>query len=910
VKRQTYHWIDDGVRVVTGLVEWLLLPLWAALYIAGLVHLIGLERAPVWVWITLAPLLYLAWLVTYLALCAVEMTFLRLFYTKPRRFNQLEQGGFTINMLLTLKLYGRLFFINSLPLIPALWRTPLFGWLVFRAYGTSVHIGRGSLIIGEILDPDLTHVGEDCILGMNSRLVAHSVTRLPEGLLVFQSAPIRVGKYSTISGNTLVELGATIGENCLIEPFSRVAAFTVIPDGEVWGGNPAVYRCKRDPAPNDQLPSVSAAHPSPQTGPDDPSDPLPALVAHALGLPPEKMGAFTGSSDCPAWDSLGKMAIAAALHQRFQIRLSPEETFSLDSMAQVRRVCERSRRPTLPDQNLINGQPDWLPLQDPVLAARHLLEHPPAVPVSSPTQQVAVAATFVAQPLAPSLTSWCAAFGIRAGVEFAPFNQVVQSLLDPEGPFHRHRAVLPVILARPEDFPGGWESMQLLLEAIRKAAPAFTGTLLVADLPPALFPGRPDMDELRSKWQQALSEIPSIQILEFSRIVREIGETASRDPALAEAASAPFSPEVYHHLGINIARKVRAMHVAPKKVIALDGDGTLWDGVLGEDGPDGIRVGPDFLAFQKKLASLHERGVILVLVSKNDPEDVWDLLDRHPEMVLHRKHFAAARINWLPKSENLRSLAEELNLGLESVAFFDDNPAERLEVEAHASEVAVVPLLRPGTSFATALDHLWLFDGAGETSEDLLRNRRSERHPDLRGSAGNAADLGSYLQALELVVEVRRALPEDLPRLAQLSLKTNQFHTTLKRYTLPELHSMAGSHDLWSVHVRDKYGDYGQMGGAVGRLEDSIYLLDAVFVSCRVLGRGVEDALLHALARVAVENSARALVAPFRTGTRNQPARLFLERTGFVEGGAEAYERKVRPVPALPAHLALNFQLL
>jgi FkbH-like protein len=893
---------------VTGLVEWLLLPLWAALYIAGLVHLTGLDRAPVWVWITLAPLLYLAWLVTYLALCAVEMTFWKYFYTKPRRFNQLEQGGFTINMLLTLKLYGRLFFINSLPLIPALWRTPLFGWLVFRAYGTSVHIGRGSLIIGEILDPDLTHVGEDCILGMNSRLVAHSVTRLHGGHLVFQSAPIHVGKCSTISGNTLVELGATIGENCLIEPFSRVAAFTVIPDGEVWGGNPAVFRHKRERSPDVPLPSVTAS-PPPQSALDDRSDPLPALIAHALGLPAENIGPSSGSSNCPAWDSLGKMAIAAALHQRFHIRLTPEETFSLDSLAQIRAVCERSLLPMLPEQKGTNGHPDWLPLQDPVLAARHLLEHPPALPVSSPAQQVAVAATFVAQPLAPSLTSWCAAFGIRAGVEFAPFNQVVQSLLDPEGPFQRNRAVLPVILARPEDFPGGWESMQLLLEAVRKAAPAYSGTLWVADLPPALFPGRADMDELRGRWQQALSDIPGIRILEFSRIIREIGETASRDRALAEAASAPFSPEVYNLLGIEIARKVRALHVAPKKVIALDGDGTLWEGVLGEDGPDGIRVGPDFRAFQKKLSHLRERGVMLVLVSKNHPEDVWNLLDQHPDTVLRRKDFAASRINWLPKSENLRSLAEEMNLGLESIAFFDDNPAERLEVEANASEVAVVPLLRAGASFATALDHLWLFDGAGETAEDLLRSQRSEQSPVLRDPGGNTADLGAYLQALELVVEVRRARPEDLPRLAQLSLKTNQFHTTLRRYTLPELHGMADRHDLWTLHVRDKFGDYGQMGGAVGRLQDSSYVLESVFLSCRVLGRGIEDALIHMVARAAEKGKARRLVVRFQAGPRNQPAHLFLQRAAFLENGGGTFERDIPPVPALPAHLTLTHNL-
>ena len=892
---QTRQILQNGIQISNALGEALFYPAIAALGIAGLAWVAGLQNTHPVFWAFFLPGIYLAWLTLYLSLCALETALLGLVYTKPRRFDERESGTYTLPMLIALKHYNRAYLVFSLPLVYFLKQTPFFSWLIMRSFATKTHVGNDVLLLGFMADPDITFVGSHTILGDSTRIIAHNLTWTPEGKVVFQTAPILIGEHCTIGGDSLIEVGVHIGDRTIIEPYSHVTAFTRIPSDEVWGGSPAVFIRKRGTENNpDPLPCHTM---------EGPVDGLLPLIAHALALPESAVTASTSAADCPAWDSLGKMAIVAALHDRFGIRLDPQDVFRLDSVAAVQQAIRRCATDPGSGHGIPHTDPDFLPLQDPAAATTYLSQIQPVADPRGPEVRVVVASTFVAHPLSPAAKLWSAAWGINAVVDFADFNQVPQTLLSPDSPFHQNRTGLNVVLVRPEDLPGGQPEAEPILAAIRTFAGHTTGTLLVSDLPPTLYPGHPDPTTLTTWWRNELSQIPGVLILDFSGIISDLGRAASRDVKMAEAASAPFSPAVYQRLGIALARAARALHTPPRKVIALDGDGTLWRGVVGEDGPDGIEVAPEFRRFQETLAELQRRGILLALVSKNEPGDVRRVFEKNPGMVLRWEDFSATRINWRPKSENLRELAAELNLGTDALVFVDDNPAERLEVGANCPEVAVVPLPSDPALFAETLGRLWLFDGAGTTPEDRAR-KDYMRHDSLRREAREKTnDLQSYLRGLELVVEIRQAGPGDWDRVSQLSLKTNQFNFSLKRYPLPELRAAAETREIWTLSMRDKFGDYGLVGGAVGALSTPGYILDAVFVSCRALGRGAEEVLLHGIAKHAQKLGAGKLVAAFKEGPRNHPAGDFLAKQGFQAENPGLFARELGELPPYPAHL-------
>lgn len=867
------------------LLDCLAYPLLSSGLLGWLCGFTPLAGAPPQVWLMLAPLLYFIWLIVLLVICTVDTTVVSFFYEKPRRY--VEQGSdFRTRMhyLLSIRLYMRHSILHSLPLVTTLTRIRFLRWLAFRAMSPSVHWQDVSLVIPSITDPDITFIESHVVLGDATRLVAHSYTRLADGRGTYVTAPIRLKTRCIIGGSCLIEPGVTVGEDAMLEPCSRVPAFTQIAPGEVWGGNPAVFRRRRDEAPE-----VSAV----ETPASTPSD-LIALVAQALGLPPQHITAESSAATIREWDSLGMMAIAAALHSRFGLSLAAEQMFKLRSVSAIQSVLAPTGLQTNAEEKV---EPDFLPLMAPAAATTLLSRQNEACHANAPRITVAIAASFVAEPLAPTLRLWSRALGFEVETQFASFNQIPQTLLTPGSEFHRNTTGINVVLTRPEDLPGGQTEAAPLIAALKSFAAQHSGLLLVADLPP-----KAGCEALCAWWREQIAAIPGVRVLDFAALVAELGYEAAHDRAMAEAASTPYSQALYQRLGIALARVVRATRVAAKKVIAVDADGTLWQGIVGEDGVEGVSVPPAFAAFQEKLAALRARGVLLVLASKNAEEDVWRVLAENPGMKLQREDFTKARINWQPKSANLREMAAELGLGLDSFVFIDDNPAERLEVAAHCPQVTILP--GAPEQFASTLERLWLFDGAGESREDAARAQFQQQDAARQAASESGGDLQTYLKSLELEVAIHPASADDLPRLSQLSLKTNQFNTSLQRLALPELRAMAQTHDVWAVSARDKFGDYGLIGGVVADRAAEVRTLPVFFMSCRALGRGVEAALLHVLAKHACEAGAALLRVPFTHGPRNEPAGAFLTKSGFLEKDG-VFELSLARLPPLPEHLRL-----
>jgi FkbH-like protein len=863
-----------------------------------------------------SPLLYFGWLILYLLLAALETSFVARRFVRPARYHQSRDGWFDFHFATCFVLYTRSFILSSLPLVSYLMQLPLFNRLVLRAFSPRISMGKDVWIAGYIHDPDATIIGTGVIIGAHSRIIAHSMLRTPDGDFYYQSAPVILGNYCVVGGSAQIEMGAKIGEGSIIEPFSHVLPFTIVPPGQIWGGNPAVFRTQRDR-------SAAAAPGSATASPPANDSAIRQLIADALGLPASEISPESGAGNCSVWDSMGKMAIAAAVQNRFGVNLSPEKIFALNSVRDVVGIVAMNpaQLETGAGEFQLPANPELIPLFDsvPVLAALAKQGETRAESGSGRKVPVIIAATFVAQPLAFALRHYSRAFGLEVEVSFFDFNQVPQALLSPESPLRANRKGLNVVLVRPEDLPGKniaerQAGAGQFIEAIRNFTLTSGGNLLVGDLPPVISTSRrefsSDMLQLQSWWRRELAGIAGVEILDFADIIANVGKLAARDLPMERAASAPYSPPVYRHLGISITRALRKRCLPPRKVLALDCDNTLWGGIIGEDGFDGIQVGEDatgqgFRAFQSEVLALKERGILLVLVSKNLAEDVWNVVDNHPGMVLRRKDFAAAKINWQPKSDNLQQLAEELKLGLDSFVFIDDNPVERLEVEAHCTQVAVVPLPPQPEQFAETLSRIWLFDGAGETHEDKSRNDFLHQENARRGFQQSGGDLQSYLASLGLKVRARRATDNDLPRVVQLLQKTNQFNLSLRRCTLAEVQALLPGHDLRVMTACDRFGDYGLVGICISKQQADAVFLDSFLISCRALGRGMEEAFLHAIARQAGANGAKLLRGRFVEGPRNQPMKHFLKKTGFREVTGGMYELEVDLVPPAPPWIDL-----
>jgi FkbH-like protein len=307
------------------------------------------------------------------------------------------------------------------------------------------------------------------------------------------------------------------------------------------------------------------------------------------------------------------------------------------------------------------------------------------------------------------------------------------------------------------------------------------------------------------------------------------------------------------------------------------------------------------------LKFLKERGVLLAVVSKNEARDVREVFEHHPEMVLRSDDIAAWRVNWNYKSASLREVSAELNLALDSFVFLDDDPAIRAEVEASVPKVHVIPLPPDPTEYCATLGKLWLFDGLKPTEVDLARTRMAHDETARQQERSAATSLEAYLASLELELDISAPTEHDWPRAAQLTQRTNQFNLALKRRTPEELHALGAESSVLLLRARDRFGDYGPVGlGILCPTTDcDVWEIDTFLLSCRALGRGVEDAFLHGLAELASRKGARTLVALYVAGPRNGQVADFLARVGFHETTPDRWERSLASIPPLPGHAAL-----
>ncbi|MEN3534694.1 HAD-IIIC family phosphatase [Microbispora sp. ZYX-F-249] len=487
-----------------------------------------------------------------------------------------------------------------------------------------------------------------------------------------------------------------------------------------------------------------------------------------------------------------------------------------------------------------------------------------------------VAATFTAEPLGDALRFWLAELDgggdAEGDVAFAPYDQVFPSLLDPGSVLGRAGAA--VVLVRAEDLVAGQDgSGELdavatdLAAALRASARASGAPHVLVVCPPSPGHGSP---EAHARFAAGLA-----RAFEGDRAVSVLTSAEPYEPepedvhdAFADrTGNVPYTDRYFAALAAAVARRLQAVTTPRPKVVAVDCDGTLWDGVVGEDGPDRVVIGPQRLEIWRELARQVAAGRLLCLCSKNEEKDVREVFARHPELPVGLDDVTAMRVGWEAKSEALRSLAAELGLGLDSFVFLDDSPVECAEVRAGCPEVLTLRLPADAAGAAAFLRHCWPLDVTSVTAADSERTRRYQEER-RRDQARGEMSLADFFATLDLRVTITPAGPEHEARAAQLAERTNQFNLSGTRRPDGE--------ETFVVDVRDRFGDYGVVGLTGVRTEGDTLRAGAFLLSCRALGRGVEHRMLAHLGALARERGLARVALAFRATERNRPAGDFL----------------------------------
>jgi FkbH-like protein len=430
-------------------------------------------------------------------------------------------------------------------------------------------------------------------------------------------------------------------------------------------------------------------------------------------------------------------------------------------------------------------------------------------------------------------------------------------------------------------------SARLLLQGLVVPDLTSLGDVGDANLPHSLTNA---VQRLNQRLAALCSTIADCVFFDVDRFAARYGRARWRDARMFYASRLPVSSDAFRVYSRGLVRSFSTLFRAPRKVLCTDLDNTLWGGVLGEDGPEGIATGSAFpgncyLDYQKYLKQLSSRGILLAIVSKNNEADVREAFQvRSADLALSPDDFVARKISWNEKSDSIRELARELSLGLDSFVFVDDNPVECEAIRQELPEVAVVvaPVLEPWR-LVEVLSEQPFFDAAVVTDDDVNRlneYKSQAQRAELATSLGNRDE---FLASLGIVCTFQSALQAPLSRAVQLLAKTNQFNLTTRRHSAAEIEEFASAAGGQAVvvRVRDRFGDAGVVGLALARNKGDICYIDSLLLSCRVIGRGIETALLAYLGEHARRTGAMRLVGEFIATKKNAPCANFYIDHGF-----------------------------
>jgi FkbH-like protein len=400
------------------------------------------------------------------------------------------------------------------------------------------------------------------------------------------------------------------------------------------------------------------------------------------------------------------------------------------------------------------------------------------------------------------------------------------------------------------------------------------------------------IQQINTAIQSLLQKYENSYFMDLNLSLARIGSSNYFDYRYWHIGRAPYTYLALQDMASEIFKYLRVLKGANKKCLVLDCDNTLWGGVIGEDGLSGIKLskvshpGSSFYEFQQEVVNLYHRGILIALCSKNEEADVWNVFRNHPDMLLQESHIACARINWLDKASNLCQIAETLNLGIDSLVFMDDSDFEVNLIRQLVPEVTTVHLpVKRSAEYRQILAGGGWFDTLAFTAEDRARGALYSAEHHRTKIKQTFTSIEDYHRSLEMVAEFAFSDKFSAPRIAQLTQKTNQFNLTTQRYSELDIMTFAESNasDVLYLRLRDKFGDYGIVGVAILIYSDGEATIDSLLISCRVLGRHVEDALLYQILCLAQSQGCTVAWGRYSPTPKNAQVKTFYIERGFVE---------------------------
>jgi len=536
--------------------------------------------------------------------------------------------------------------------------------------------------------------------------------------------------------------------------------------------------------------------------------------------------------------------------------------------------------------------------------------------------RIALLGSFTLNGLAETIQVMCAEKGVQCITYVGDYNQYNQDIINPNSKLYKFlpdisfllidsRTILGDLFHNPYsisaeerrrfvDVKG--EDLQKIIMTFNKN----TNTKLVITnfnipsfSPHGIFETKTDygitqmINELNHKLVKFVLDSDSNFVYDFNRFILKHGERNVFDSKQFLFGDMKISFDHIPHLAHDLLSYIIGHLGITKKCIVVDLDNTLWGGIVGEDGFNGIKIGPDppgnaYVEFQKILLSLYQRGIILAINSKNNYDDAIKVIKEHPYMILREEHFSCLRINWNDKVLNMKEIANELNIGLDSIIFVDDDPVNREYMKSSLPQVYTLDLPQDPSQYSDIIKNMNELSVLSLTVEDTQRGKMYTEQRKRNELEKSSPDLVSFLRQLDLKVSIKSADDFTIPRISQLTLKTNQFNLTTKRYQESDIKRLSqdNKYMIGCAQVQDKFGDNGITGAFIIHKENpKEWFIDTFLLSCRVMGREIEKGILGYIIEQAKKSGVERIKAQFIPTQKNKPIEGFLPDCGFQRDG-------------------------
>ncbi|SFO29857.1 HAD-superfamily phosphatase, subfamily IIIC/FkbH-like domain-containing protein [Nitrosospira briensis] len=533
-----------------------------------------------------------------------------------------------------------------------------------------------------------------------------------------------------------------------------------------------------------------------------------------------------------------------------------------------------------------------------------------AMPPAAPTYRFGFLRNITLEGIEPYLRYHMLRMGLRPDLIFGGYGSMRQDLMLPDSPLVKHCPDILVTALMLEELDPryglpGWnsahsrEELNSIFDALSASdAPTISLNTFIVPFHPetGALVAAPDAAGEVARLNEFVRAFvrehnPRFCLMDWDRLAHRIGEAEAMDYRYWYISKAPFKRSFLDALARELMKVVLALKGHGKKCLVLDCDNTLWGGIVGEDGIEGIHLdahdypGRAYYDFQKTVLQLVERGVLVTLCSKNNERDVFDVLDKHPWSLLKRNHLSGFRINWEDKAVNLAELAKELNIGLDAFVFVDDNPRELELISQVLPQVTILQVPDRLYEYPALLRRDGLFDRLIISQEDKLRTSLYQTEGQRKAELNQHPDLESYLSSLGLTAAIHLATDGEAMRVVQLTQKTNQFNLTTRRYSDHDIAKFRASADacVYTLSASDRFGSLGLVGVFIAARRQDAAVVDSLLMSCRVLGRRLEFAfVLECMRRIVADWGILSWEAEYLSTAKNSQAADFWNTLGFA----------------------------